>query len=284
MKLLGERKMHNEILSTQLFQLTILLSILSLVIGGIAAFYISKDVRYRKKNEEELKNLNKNKNRFFSIISHDLKGPAGGIMKLSEFLLNDKFEKDHKEIAKRLNVAAGNHYKLLDDLLTWSRSQMGTLQINPTKLDINELVLGSIKSINPLAKEKEIEVIDRAQSNLNAWADYNMVQTVLRNLLQNAIKFTPQNGKITISTKDQGKFIEVSIADTGVGMSKEYLTKLFKIESAFSLKGTNDEEGTGMGLLLCKEFIEKNGGNIKALSIEGKGATFSFTLPKPSVN
>jgi len=273
--LLKERKEYNEKLSSELFWLTIVLSLLSLVTGAFAIFYTSRDINYRQKNEEELKSLNKNKNKFFSIISHDLKGPAGGIMKLSEFLLNDKFEKDHKEIALRLSIAAGNHYKLLDNLLTWSRSQMGKLELYPIVLDINKMVADSITSIVALANEKAIEITNQIPQGIQAWGDYNMIETVIRNLLQNAVKFTPHNGKITISSKDLGKFIELSI-----GISEEYLNRLFRIESTFSLRGTDDEEGTGMGLLLCKEFVEKNGGKIMAVSKEGKGATFSFILPK----
>ncbi len=284
MKLLRERKMYNETLSVHLFQLTIALSVLSLIIGIIAVFYISKDIRYRRKNENSLKNLDRNKNKFFSIISHDLKGPAGGILKLSEFLLNDNLANDHKEIAKRLNIAAKNHYNLLDNLLTWSRSQMGKLDVNPAILDINKMVSSTVTSVMNLANEKAIEITSLVSPDLLAWGDYNMVQTVTRNLLQNAIKFTPHNGKITVSARDIGKYIEISVADTGVGISKEYLNRLFKIESTFTLKGTDDEEGTGMGLLLCKEFVEKNDGSIRAESEVGEGTTFIFTIPKPVLN
>src|SRR6185437_8724443 len=267
---------NNELVSLQLFRVTLLFILFSLSIGIAAIFYIGKDIKYRKKTEEDLKSLDKNKNKFFSIISHDLKGPAGGILKLSEFLLNDAFVKDHKEIAARLNLSAKNHFALLENLLSWSRSQMGKQEIKKEVIDINKMVLTATAGVSYLANEKEIDISSNLTSPTQAWGDYNMALTVLRNLLQNAIKFTPHHGKVTISTRDTGKFIEMSVADTGIGMAKEYLNKLFKIESTFTLKGTDDEEGTGMGLLLCKEFVEKNGGTIKASSVPGDGAIFTF--------
>ncbi|MGD8778601.1 MAG: PAS domain-containing sensor histidine kinase [Ignavibacteria bacterium] len=235
------------------------------------------------KSETKLKETNANKDKFFSIISHDLRSPFSSLLGFTDFLKNEVNNMDMDEIkqyVETISKAAQGIYKLLDNLLQWSSLQTGRLEYNPQKLDIEELIISIISLYNNKASEKGIKLSTEINGFTLAFADNNMIDTVIRNLLNNSIKFTRKCGCITLRTQSNNKEIIVSVCDTGVGMCALDLKKLFKISEHLSHVGTANESGTGLGLILCKEFIEKNGGKIWVKSEEGKGSIFSFSLPK----
>lgn len=256
----------------------------------------SKEVKVRiethlqlKKTKEELKlanshlkELNAIKDKFISIISHDLKNPIGAVSNLSKILISDLDSIDKEKMLKMLgliNQSSENTFKLLDNLLTWSRAQTGKIKINRTKIHLNDLLQYAIDFCQSLAVNKDIKIINDSNLSLEIWADMDMINTVLRNLITNAIKFTNRNGFVRIQSKNHNNAITISVVDTGVGMSQDTLNDLFQTEKKTSTTGTEKEEGTGLGLLISKEFIGKHGGEIWAESQEGVGSKFHFTLP-----
>jgi PAS domain S-box-containing protein len=234
-------------------------------------------------SEEMLQELNNDKDKFFSIIAHDLKGPFQGLLAYSQLMSEhlDGLSRDEiKEFSHELHESASQLFKLLENLLEWSRIQRGVMEFKPQNIFLREIIEGSIEILKPNATQKEIIVTNQVDSELLAYADYNMVNTVVRNLLSNAIKFTNKGGHIIIeSVQIDDEFIEVSVIDDGVGMSDDEIAKVFRIDVHHSRTGTNDEAGTGLGLVLCKDLVEKNSGVISVESEEGKGSTFKFTLP-----
>lgn len=245
------------------------------------------DITPLKMRERELKELNKTKDKFFSIISHDLKNPFGALIGFVNMLYEDYHEMDREEIfefVKKINAAAENTFKLLDNLLHWSRIQTGRTGFNPEIVDIGLLVEELIMVAGPQAKSKNININNSINDGITAWADRNMVEMVMRNLLTNAIKFTREDGFVEflaneVSGPGKRKMIEISIRDTGIGISNEHLLSLFEVGDKVKMRGTAGEQGTGLGLLLCKEFVIKCGGTIEAESEFGKGSTFKFTVP-----
>lgn len=234
------------------------------------------------KQNEELKILNATKDKFFSIIAHDLKNPFNALIGFSEFLTMyyDKMSEEKVKLYhKNIHQSALQGFYLLQNLLEWSRSQTGRLKWNPTELKINDMVEDTFELLSNNASAKNIDLVKDFDKECKVYADDNMLHTVLRNLVANAIKFTPQNGKVTIKAVSKVRTVHISISDTGVGISKEDLQKLFRIDVHHSTKGTSNEAGTGLGLLLCKEFIEKCGGQIWVKSEIDKGSVFNFTLP-----
>lgn len=231
----------------------------------------------------ELKDLNATKDKFFSIIGHDLKGPLNSLSSFT-YLLKDHIDSMTKEeiqtLAADLDKSQKNLYALLENLLEWSRSQTGNIEFTPEVIDLASVLDDNKQLLQAQAQNKNIDIInDISVVGLQANANKNSINTVIRNLISNAIKFTPTDGRITLSLKnDNGKAL-ISIADNGVGMSAEVVQKIFRIDTKHSTKGTADEKGTGLGLILCKEFVEKNGGEIWVTSEEGKGSVFSFSLP-----
>ncbi len=236
---------------------------------------------------DELNVSNNTKDKFFSIIAHDLKSPFNSIINFSE-LLNDNFDKyDVKKQKKYISIikeSSQNTFKLLENLLLWSRSQQGVIKLIPGKIDLKVLLFETMFSIKEQASNKNIQIFDMVPENKIIFADKNMLSTVLRNLITNAIKFTPKNGNITISTKEVSEdnnqeFINMSVKDTGVGIKKEIQSKIFEITENTSTQGTENETGTGLGLIICKEFIEKHGGKIWVESKFREGSCFNFSLP-----
>jgi signal transduction histidine kinase len=230
----------------------------------------------------QLTDLNATKDKFFSIISHDLKGPLNSLTSFSGLLINhtDSLSKEEiKMLAKDLDKSLKNLFALLENLLEWSRSQTGNIEFKPEAFDLSALLQQNKELLTAQAQNKKIAINNNTSENIVVNAHRHSVNTVVRNLVSNAIKFTPEGGSITISTKLENDNLIVSIADTGVGMSKEVIEKLFRIDTKHTTKGTSDEKGTGLGLILCKEFIEKNGGKIWVSSDVGKGSVFSFQLP-----
>ncbi len=235
-----------------------------------------------KRANQQLEQSNKEKDKFFSIIAHDLKSPFNGILGLSEMLRDDARILDTVEIAKLaglIHSSTKQTFELLKNLLEWARMQQGRIPFDPKSFLLNNLVSSEIKGLMYVANQKNIGLIDGLNENIMLTADENMIRTVLRNLIANAIKFTPKNGKIKITAEVGNNQVEVSVSDTGIGMSAETVEKLFKIETSFTKPGTENETGTGLGLLLCKEFIEKHNGGIRVTSKVGKGSDFIFTIP-----
>jgi len=259
------------------------------IIGTIGVF---RDITERKKSEQALKESetklresNATKDKFFSIIAHDLKSPFNAILGFSEILAQNhkKYDDEKREkIIKYVNNSANNTFKLLENLLTWSRSQSGVIRYSPEKLHLKILLFETILSLQEQAIKKNISILDTIFENDIVFADKNMIETVLRNLISNAIKFTNNGGNIIISSKKQNdsNFIEISIKDSGVGIPKGTIDDLFRIDKNTSTQGTDNEVGTGLGLILCKEFVEKHGGKIWVESEENEGSIFSFTISK----
>lgn len=234
----------------------------------------------------QLKELNATKNKFFSIIAHDLRSPLGSLYSLGELLWNTKDKADRQmqdELIEALVKDSKRTFDLLDNLLKWAKSSSGRIDFNPETVDITSLVMSNIDMYNGKCAAKEISLLNLVTDDLKIHADYNMLDTVLRNLVSNAIKFTPNKGKIEItasSTADNK--IALSVSDNGVGIPQEHIDTLFNMDSKFRMIGTNDESGSGLGLKLCKEFIDKNGGEISVSSELGEGTTFTIILPKAS--
>lgn len=248
-----------------------------------------KDIGIRKLSEEklkkyteELKILNATKDKFFSIIAHDLKNPFVGLLGLTELLL-DNFENFSKDESLKsldmLRKSASNGFELLKNLLDWSMANSGAMNYLPEKVNLKELVDKNIKLLEHWLTDKSITAVSEITEACIVTADINMINVILRNLLANAVKYTAPGGKITITAKYTEDFIEVSVIDTGIGISKENIDKLFRIDAHFTMAGTEKEQGTGLGLILCKEFVEKHGGKLWAKSKPDKGSEFIFSLP-----
>lgn len=233
--------------------------------------------------KEKLDLLNLQKDKVCSIIAHDLRTPFSGLLGVSKILSDDLQSLPQEEIqsfAKTLKDSVESTYKLLEDLLEWSRLQRGMVPFEPDYFNLGEIVEGVIGSQKVKAEEKRITIVNNVPGDLLVYADYNMLSTVFRNLVSNAIKFTPKGGRIKIESKNSGDFIEVAVEDTGIGIPKEMIPQLFKVGAKTSRVGTEGEASTGFGLILCKEFIDKHLGKIWVESQTDKGTTFYFTIPK----
>lgn len=236
-------------------------------------------------NEQNLKltKLNATKDKFFSIIAHDLKNPISSFRDSTAFLsdnYNDISEEEKVELIQLTRQSAEVVFSLLNDLLDWSRSQRGVIQYNQVETDLFMLAENVISILKPIAQKKDISLINQIPPNTFANIDVYMILTVMRNLLSNAIKFTHNNGKCVFEAKqhtDQN-FIQVILSDTGIGIAPEKIENLFKIDKSFTTPGTNNELGTGLGLILCKEFVERNGGTIWVESTLEIGSKFIFTV------
>jgi signal transduction histidine kinase len=231
----------------------------------------------------ELQDLNATKDKFFSIISHDLKGPLNSLTSFSGLLINhaDSLSKEEIQmLAKDLDKSLKNLFALLENLLEWSRSQTGNIEFKPEVFDLSSVLNENKELLTAQAQNKKIDLVNSVFDKTLVNANKNSVNTVVRNLISNAIKFTPEAGKIELRVQPNGTEVTVSVADNGVGMSQEIMDKLFRIDTKHTTKGTADEKGTGLGLILCKEFIEKNGGRIWVESEIGKGSVFRFSLKK----
>jgi signal transduction histidine kinase/ligand-binding sensor domain-containing protein len=230
----------------------------------------------------ELNELNASKDKFFSIIAHDLKNPFNTIIGFSEMLKEAVISNDPKIIfkyASMINISSVQTFRLLENLLEWANSQRGKISFEPVVINISELVNEEFTMLDDMAKGKNIELKSNVPEEITIEADKNMIRTILRNLVTNAIKFTHKNGKVEVNAITYKNHLEISVSDNGVGMSKDIMAKLFKIDANLYSRGTENERGTGLGLFLCKEFVEKHGGKIWTESEEGKGSTFKILLP-----
>jgi signal transduction histidine kinase len=234
------------------------------------------------KNEIKLKELNATKDKFFNIVAHDLKNPFTSILGSSELLCQNISQLENKNIAslaKIINDSAKNGYAILQNLLDWSRSQTGLLTINPENINIRNLIDESISNMSQVASNKEIEIRSETKDDIFVVTDKNMIKTILRNLLSNAIKFSYRKGHVRVSAVIDHNKVNVAVRDNGIGIPKDNLDKIFRIDTKISIPGTENEMGTSLGLKLCKEFTEKLGGKIWVESIENKGSEFYFSLP-----
>ncbi|MGZ2370474.1 PAS domain-containing sensor histidine kinase [Ancylomarina sp. YFZ004] len=250
---------------------------------------IIEDITERKLAEEviekknvELENLNIEKDKFFSIISHDLRAPFNGFLGLTELLSSDISQMSSEEIiesAVRMNNSAKSLYGLLENLLQWAKLQEGRIPFVPSEINISLLTREVLNIEKEAIKRKELQVACHMDENLQFMADRYMFQSVIRNLLSNAIKFTPRKGKVEIVGKLIDNQLKISIRDSGIGMNKNMIDNLFKLGENTSRNGTEGEVSTGLGLFLCQGFIENHKGKLWAESDEGKGSAFHFILP-----
>ncbi len=245
---------------------------------------LSTEIIERKKaesqlldKEKKLQESNATKDKFFSIIAHDLKNPLGAFRQLTK-ILSDSFEdlslKEIISFINEMNESSKNLYNLLENLLFWARTQTGQISFQIQDLQISNLIKDVIEIHQPIAKNKKIKIEAHLQDGLTIPGDYNMIHTVMRNLISNALKFTPELGTVCISNRIEGDKNIISVKDSGIGMSQEQIDNIFVFDKQFTRLGTNEERGTGLGLILCKEFIEKHNGILKIESIINGGSTF----------
>lgn len=250
----------------------------------------SMDITDRKGAEDEIKlknqelqKLNAEKDKFFSIIAHDLRSPFSGFLGLTEVMAENTEIFSQAELAdfsRSLNESAKHLSQLLENLLEWSQMQKGSINYTPNELSLSAIISENMEQINQRAIQKGITIRSEVLENQKVFADERMINTILRNLLSNAVKFTRSGGEVTIGSKViNNDRIEISVQDTGIGIPEVNVAKLFKLDEKVSTIGTDNESSTGLGLLLCKEFVEKHAGKIWVESELGKGSTFSFSLP-----
>jgi two-component system, OmpR family, phosphate regulon sensor histidine kinase PhoR len=235
-----------------------------------------------KKSETQLRESNSTKDKFFSIIAHDLKSPFLGLLGFSKMLVDDYDslqDEEKKQYINGIHNLANNTYKLLTNLLDWSQLQRSRMELNPEILNLYENIIYAVQLIKGTAEQKSISIETKIDDSLNVKADKNMLETILRNIISNAIKFSYPNSKIFISAKTVGELAEISVKDFGLGINEDCRNNLFQIDKNISTRGTDNECGTGLGLILCKEMVELNGGKIWIESDEFKGTTVFFTIP-----
>jgi PAS domain S-box-containing protein len=252
----------------------------------------AQDITDRKEAEikllqytEELKDLNATKDKFFSIISHDLSNPLATIIGFCD-ILQDQIQNRQYEKAEHISAiiskAAAHASSLLQNLTEWARCQTNRISCNPSLISLSELIETNQQLLLESFQQKLLTFRLAIPDNMKVFADKSMIDTVIRNLLSNAIKYSNKGGKIMVSANSDNGGTQICVSDEGVGISAENLHKLFRLDESISTRGTHNEKGTGLGLVLCKEFIKYHGGKIWAESIEGKGTAIYFTLPRPS--
>jgi PAS domain S-box-containing protein len=251
----------------------------------VSVLGVSRDITILKLSEIKLLQLNADKDLFISILAHDLRNPFNSILGFSELLLEDIHKNEVDKIEYQVGMIhsiSQKTFNLLEDLLMWAKSQSGKLAFKPEMINFVKTCTETIDNIKPNALSKKITVYYSGTGKIPLLADDNMLKIVLRNLVSNAIKFTNPGGQINILTEQKGLNLTVTVSDNGVGIAPGTINNLFDISQKISTAGTSNEKGTGLGLLLCKEFVEKHGGKIWVESIQGKGSDFKFTLPIPS--
>jgi len=248
-----------------------------------------RDITERKKAEQALREseirlseLNATKDKFFSIIAHDLLSPFNSIIGLTNLLDSQLKQKDYEGLEKYNSIIQSSSKQalnLLTNLLEWARTQTGKIKFNPVTFELTQEIKETINLSNISAKRKEITIQQNLPSKLPVFADKLMIHTVLRNVISNAVKFTHKGGSIKVSAEKDKDHIKILVEDNGIGIKKEHMDNLFSIDNNYSQPGTQNETGTGLGLLLCNEFIKIHSGKIDVESKEGKGSRFYFTLP-----
>ena len=231
---------------------------------------------------DELIKANQDKDSFLKILAHDLRNPILSISGFSELLLSNFRNYDEEKMEKHLNIlhnSAKRTFDLLEELLLWSRSQSGKIPFEPKAINFKTLCKEVISLMTESARSKEIDIISQDNTDIQLFADANMLRTIMRNLISNAIKFSHSKGKITITAKPAGAFATITVSDNGVGIGQGEIARLWQISEVYTTPGTKGEKGTGFGLMLCKEFVDKHGGKIFVESEVGKGSNFQFTMP-----
>jgi len=251
---------------------------------------VLRDITDRKKSEEEINRMNDqlqeiiaDKDKFFSIIAHDLRSPFNSFLGFTRMMVEDlptlRIDEIQK-IAITMSNSATNLYRLLENLLEWSRLQRGLITFNPVMLSLKHQIIEILQSVQESANKKAIEIVNKIPDDLIIFADQNMMESIFRNLVTNALKYTDKGGAIVIDAKlGEQNTVLISVLDNGIGMNEEILAKLFRLDRQTNRKGTEGEPSTGLGLIICKEFIERHGGTIKVRSIEGNGSEFYFDMP-----
>lgn len=235
-----------------------------------------------RKNAEELKTLNFSKDKFFSILAHDLRSPFQALLGISELLSNDIESLTQAEVVKfagELHKAIKNQYDFLTHILEWARIQTNKVEFNPVRVSLFETTLKTFGLLKHSADSKQIELVAEIDKNLYVKADEHMLVSIIQNLVTNAIKFSRQNGNIRVAGNRINNYYEISVSDNGVGIDGESLSRLFNFDTMFTKKGTAGEKGSGLGLLICKEMIEKHGGKIWVQSKLNEGTKFTFSMP-----
>jgi len=235
-----------------------------------------------KESESKQRDLNASKDKFFRIIGHDLRNPIGQMIQISELLEKKSKELSEEEqlrFIKLLKESSIRGFKLLENLLEWAMSQTGAIKFKPESTSLYDIINENIGLLSENAKNKNIQILNTIDNHIRIHADKNMINTVIRNLLSNAIKFSFLNGKVEITSHSQSNHTNILIQDYGKGMTKSESMKLFKIDTVFSTTGTNNEKGTGIGLIICKEFIDKHNGRISVESKINKGSKFIVSIP-----
>ncbi len=234
-----------------------------------------------------LKTLNATKDKFFSIIAHDLRDPLQYLLLSADFLqqsYDDIAEKKRKDYIRRFYDSSHRISSLLENLLNWSRSQSGSMEVKPEPTDAGALVREAFQLSAGNAKKKDITLSSSVEPGVTVYADPNMLHTLLRNLVSNAVKFTPPGGEVKVAAADspepEENFVHITVSDNGIGIPAEDIDSIFRIDVRKTRQGTAKEKGTGLGLILCKEFVDRNNGTISVSSEPGKGTTFTVTLPK----
>jgi PAS domain S-box-containing protein len=237
-----------------------------------------------KKSEQKHKELNLAKDKFFSVIAHDLRSPFQGLLGMASILAEDEeLSSEEKNVfIQKLNEGLKKLFNFVEELLIWSRVQRGVIEFNPSNNNLSEIIRESVDFLKNNIEKKNLKLYNDITDDMTASFDKYMIATVIRNFLSNAIKFTKNNGEIFINTINEPNSVLVTIKDTGIGISEINLQRLFKIDAHFSTKGTDGEGGTGLGLIICKDFIDKHNGRIMVESLLGKGSTFCFSIPKQS--
>jgi len=233
-------------------------------------------------SEKHLKELNSTKDKFFSIIGHDLRNPLNALLGFSELISGNSRDYTSEEIqrySKIINEAAKNIHLLIENLLEWSRSQSGNIDYHPERTDLMPMVTEIFKVFEIHADKKGVNMVSEIPEDVSVYADRNLLSTILRNLINNAVKFTPNGGQVRIFCEQSKSEITIFVEDTGIGMSETQMDNLFRLDSNITMPGTSEEKGTGLGLILCKEFVDMHKGKIWASSKPKEGSTFSFTLP-----
>ncbi len=258
-------------------------------LGKTYAYHgIIRDITQQKKDEKalieskkHLEEINASKDKFFSIIGHDLRTPFNAIIGFSELLWKEDYSSaETREIAGDLYKIGKETYDLLNNLLEWSRSETGKIKYMPKLFYVRHIIDSAVTLHSELAVRKNISTTVNIPENVQAFADENMIMTVLRNLISNAIKFTHKGGSIRINAEEEQNFIHINVIDTGIGIPNTLIDKIFDLNKEITTPGTEGESGSGLGLLLCKEFVNKNKGQIYVSSEDGKGTTFTVRLPK----
>lgn len=232
--------------------------------------------------KDELITLNASKDKFLSILAHDIKNPLSSIYGISDLLVNDydKLTSDEKRIfTQDIHTLSNNLFEIINTLLTWSTSQSGLITYRPKNFNIAAVAEKTIHNLQTVAKQKDLRLVSEVQNPVTVYADENMVYSILHNLINNAIKFSYPGTAIRIESKMMEEFVEISVIDRGIGLSAESQAKIFRYDQHFLSKGTAGESGTGLGLILCKDFVDKNGGSIRVESEIDNGSAFIFTIP-----